>query len=237
MRTASSELRNTANFFSAQTGALADLVAFPPHIEIHGARAWVKFMECLHCKKVIADGSMFCNFCGTKQVVAQEANVDEMATQIQNILGSITGYRFNEHGLLRCKKWIKEFGFDIVCDSVETALEQYLVEDNEGNYTKESIDEVFSKIGGIAKNKHTALTKPYIFDIKRIINYINKSFYINYYEMEGLAADLNNLLYFFFSAKQYDGKVEDILALVRGSKDKYEFFDKVKLLKETYDID
>lgn len=51
-------------------------------------------MECLHCKKTIADGSMFCNFCGTKQVATQELNTDEMAEQIQNKLRSITGYGF-----------------------------------------------------------------------------------------------------------------------------------------------
>ena len=194
-------------------------------------------MECLHCKKTIADGSAFCNFCGTKQVVAQELNIDEMAEQIQNKLRSITGYGFNEAGFLRCKKWIKDFGFDIVLDSVETAMAQYLIEDNDGNYTEKSIDEVFSKIGGIAKNKHTAFTKPYISDVKRITNYAKKAFYINYYEMEDLTTDLNNLLYYFFNTKQYDGKVEDILALVRGSKDKYEFFDKIDVLKETYNID
>lgn len=194
-------------------------------------------MECLHCKKTIADGSMFCNFCGTKQVAAQELNIDEMAEQIQNKLRTITGYGFNEAGFLRCKKWIKDFGFDIVLDSVETAMAQYLIEDNDGNYTEKSIDEVFSKIGGIAKNKHTALTKPYISDVKRITNYAKKAFYINYYEMEDLTTDLNNLLYYFFNSKQYDGKVEDILALVRGSKDKQEFFDKIEALKKTYNID
>lgn len=122
-------------------------------------------------------------------------------------------------------------------DSVETAMAQYLIEDNDGSYAEKSIDEVFSKIGGIAKNKHTALTKPYISDVKRITNYAKKAFYINYYEMEDLTTDLNNLLYYFFNSKQYDGKVEDILALVRGSKDKYEFFDKIELLKETHGID
>ena len=55
--------------------------------------------------------------------------------------------------------------------------------------------------------------------------------------MEDLTTDLNNLLYYFFNSKQYDGKVEDILALVRGSKDKQEFFDKIEALKETYNID
>ena len=194
-------------------------------------------MECLNCKKTIADGSMFCSFCGAKQESIPKINIDELAEQIQDELSSVTGYGFNEAGFLKCKGWIRDFGFDIVYDSVETALAQYLIEDKAGNYTEKSIDEVFSKIGGIAKNKHTALTKPYISDVRRITNYAKKAFYINYYELEDLTADLNNLLYYFFNAKQYDGKVEDILALVRGSKDKNEFFDKIELLKETHNID
>ena len=194
-------------------------------------------MECLNCKKAIADGSMFCNFCGAKQVSAQKTSIDETAEQIQDKLRLVTGYGFNEAGFLKCKRWIRDFGFDIVYDSVETALAQYLIEDKDGNYTEKSIDEVFSKIGGIAKNKHTALTKPYISDVRRITNYAKKAFYINYYELEDLTADLNNLLYYFFNTKQYDGKVEDILALVRGSKDKNEFFDKIESLKEIYNID
>lgn len=194
-------------------------------------------MECLHCKKTIADGSMFCNFCGAKQEVTQELSIDEMIEKIQDKLFSITGFCFSEQGVLKCKRWIKDFGFDIVYDSVETAMAQYLIKDRNGNYTENSINEVFSKIGGIAKNKHTALTKPYISDVRRITNYAKKAFYINYYEMEDLTADLNNLLYYFFNSKQYDGKVEDILALVRGSKDKNEFFDKIESLKETYNID
>ena len=194
-------------------------------------------MECLKCKKTIADGSMFCNFCGTKQEQSSKSNIDEMAKQIQDKLRSVTGYGFNEAGFHKCKGWIKDFGFDIVYDSVETALAQYLIEDKDGNYTEKSIDEVFSKIGGIAKNKHTALTKPYISDVRRITNYAKKAFYINYYEMEDLTADLNNLLYHFFNTKQYDGKAEDVLALVRGSKDKHEFFGKIESLKEIHDIE
>lgn len=194
-------------------------------------------MECTHCKKTIVDGSLFCNFCGLKQEDLQELNEKMMIEKIQDKLLVTTGFCFGKTGLLRCKKWLKEFGFEIVYDSVETALSQYLIEDNNGNYTEASIDEVFSKIGGIAKNKHTALTKPYISDAKRIINYAKKAFYINYYELQDLNADLNNLLYYFFNTNQYDGKVEDILALIRGSKDKYEFFNKIDLLKEIHNID
>ena len=194
-------------------------------------------MECKVCKKIIADGSSFCNFCGSKQeMILSALTMDQMLEQIQNEI-SVTGYSFSEAGLINCKKWIKEFGFEIVFESVETALSQYLIEDKNGNYTQDSINEVFSKIGGIAKNKHTAITKPYISDAKRIINYAKKVFFINYYESNDLNADLNNLLYFFFTTKQYDGKVDDILAFVRGSKDKYEFLDKIDQLKDKFEIE
>lgn len=100
-------------------------------------------MQCLSCKKVIADGSLFCNFCGSKQETDLELSTKEMVQKIQEELRSITGFCFSETGVIRCKKWIKEFGFDIVFDSVETALSQYLIKDKNGNYTQDSIDEVF----------------------------------------------------------------------------------------------
>ena len=193
-------------------------------------------MECVACKKEIDNGSVFCNFCGTKQIVTPtELSLDQMLEKIQELI-AITGYSFSETGILNCKKWIREFGFEILCESIETALSQYLVKDNDGKYTEASVNEVFSKIGGIAKNKHTAITKPYISDVRRITNYTKKVFYINNYELNDLSADLNNILYYFFTSNQYDGKVEDILALVRGSKDKSEFFDKIESLKEVYNI-
>lgn len=193
-------------------------------------------MECVACKKDIADGSMFCNFCGSKQTVTSaELSLNQMLDKVQDLI-SITGYSFSETGLLDCKKWIREFGFEILCESIETALSQYLVKDDDGKYTEASVNEVFSKIGGIAKNKHTAITKPYISDVRRITNYAKKAFYINYYELNDLSADLSNILYYFFSTNQYDGKVDDILALVRGSKDKYEFFEKIETLKSEHSI-
>ena len=194
-------------------------------------------MECAVCKKDISDDSMFCNFCGSKQpTMPVELSIDEMIAEVQDLI-SMTGYSFSETGVLNCKKWIREFGFDILCESIEAALSQYLVKGSDGKYTEESVNEVFAKIGGIAKNKHTAITKPYISDVRRITNYAKKAFYINYYELNDLSADLNNILYYFFTANQYDGKVDDILALVRGSKDKYEFFEKIETLKNDCGIE
>lgn len=92
-------------------------------------------MECVVCKKDIADGSMFCNFCGSKQTVQSvEMSLDEMLDKVQDLI-SITGYSFSETGILDCKKRIREFGFDILCESIETALSQYLVKGDDGKYT------------------------------------------------------------------------------------------------------
>lgn len=194
-------------------------------------------MECVVCKKEIADGSLFCNYCGSKQTIPPvEITLEEMIDKVQDLI-SITGYSFSETGILDCKKWIREFGFEILCESIEAALSQYLIRGNDGKYTEASVNEVFSKIGGIAKNKHTAITKPYISDVRRITNYAKKAFYINHYELNDLSADLNNILYYFFTSNQYDGKVDYILALVRGSKDKYEFLEKIETLKEDCGIE
>lgn len=70
-------------------------------------------MECVACKKDFVDGSMFCNFCGSKQTVTSvEMSLDEMIDKIQDLI-SITGYSFSETGILDCKKWIREFGFEM----------------------------------------------------------------------------------------------------------------------------
>lgn len=193
-------------------------------------------MKCIVCKKDISDGSMFCNFCGSKQpAILVELTVDEMIAKVQDLI-SMTGYSFSETGILNCKKWIREFGFDILCESIEAALSQYLVKGSDGKYTEESVNEVFAKIGGIAKNKHTAISKPYVTDVRRITNYAGKAFRFNYYELNDLSTDLNNLLYYFFSSEQYEGKVDAILAMVRGSHDKYEFFEKIEDLKASNNI-
>ena len=81
------------------------------------------------------------------------------------------------------------------------------------------------------------MTRPYVSDVRRITNYLKKVFYINYYELNDLSADLNNLLYYFYTTNQYDNKVEDILSMIRGSKKKTDFFDKIEALKSMYNIE
>lgn len=193
-------------------------------------------MECFKCGKTIDNNSTYCNYCGSKQEITIEKTEDEMIKKIQNLI-SITGSIFNSSGVEQCKQWIKEFSFEILYDSISTSIAQYLVESESGGYTEDSVNEVFNKIGGIAKNKHTEMTRPYVSDVRRITNYLKKVFYINYYELNDLSADLNNLLYYFYTTNQYDNKVEDILSMIRGSKTKTDFFDKIEALKSMYNIE
>lgn len=192
-------------------------------------------MNCLNCDKKIPKDSAFCKFCGANQNGENKLTKTEMLSNITELF-SITGFQINDAGQLKCEKWIDEFGYDIVLDSVKTALTKYLIKDDNGGYTLESVSEAFSKIGGIAYNKHNNISKPYITDVYRIIGYVKKSFYLNHYELDELSVDLNNLLYYLFNSKQYEGKVEDILALVRGSRNKYEFLDKIAELKDFFGV-
>lgn len=192
-------------------------------------------MKCQKCKKDILDDSVFCNFCGTKQENKLELTIEQMISNIHELV-LITGYGLSKPGELKVEQWIKEFGYDIVCDSVKTSLSQYLIKDGNGGYTEDSVNEMFSKIGGIIKNKHTAISKPYITDVRRITNYAGKAFRFNYYELDDLSTDLNNLLYHFFISEQYEGKVDGILAMVRGSHNKKEFFEKIDELKDNFNI-
>lgn len=190
-------------------------------------------MNCLNCDKEIPEDSVFCKYCGEKQDDNTILTKTDMLSNIKELF-TITGFQINETGEIKFEQWIDEFGYDIVLDSVKTAFTQYLIKDDSGNYTCESVSEAFSKIGGIAYNKHNNISKPYISDVYRIIGYVKKSFCLNHYEVDELFVDLNNLLYYLFNSKQYEGKVEDILALVRGSRNKYDFFDKIAELKDFF---
>ena len=189
-------------------------------------------MKCLRCNKEIPNDSIYCNYCGIKQEsLLKEQNIAAMVDEIEAIL-SVTHSCFSEIGRALCEQQIKEFGFDIVLESAKISLAQYLRYDDKGQPTDDSVSKVFKMIGGIAKNKYDSIHKPYLSDVKRIMNYAKKAFYLNWYNERDLNADLNNILYEYFIANQYDRIVEDILTMIRGSRDKEEFFDKLNELKK-----
>jgi len=71
----------------------------------------------------------------------------------------------NENGLKKLRTMIKKFPFDIVLDSIDVSVNQYLKSDGEGYYTSESIEKAFNTIGKICTNKLKDREKPYLKDL------------------------------------------------------------------------
>lgn len=62
-------------------------------------------------------------------------------------------YGLNENGRRKARKLIQRFGMAETLEAMTIALNQYPVEDEEHGFTKESVEEAFDKIGGIAYNR------------------------------------------------------------------------------------
>ena len=165
----------------------------------------------------------------------QVDNDEDLVEQIEKLL-AITGYSFNVKGKMECATWIKDFGFELVVDSVKTALSQYLRQDNTGNYTKESINKVFNSIGGICYNKYMEKTKPYIAGTKKIINYCKKKFRVNWYKEQDLNSIIGMLLYHYYEIGSYDEKMEMLMQYARTSQDINDYLDIISKLKERLDL-
>lgn len=159
----------------------------------------------------------------------------DLVEQIQKLL-AITGYSFNEKGKMDCAVWIKEYGFDIVEESVQIALSQYLKYDSTGNLTEESINKVFNNIGGICYNKHMEKVKPYIAGTRRIVNYCNKRFRVNWYEERDLNSIIGKLLYYFYTKGMYEDKFEMLLQYAYTSPDIDSYLDTITELKENLNL-
>lgn len=149
---------------------------------------------------------------------------EDLVSDIERLL-SVTGHSFSPTGKIACANWIREFGYEIVVESVKIAISQYLVPNDKESFTKESIHMVFNKIGGICKNKYNEKTKPYIAGTKRIINYCKKKFNVSYYKEQDLNSILGTLLYKYYKCGTYDEKMEDLLQFARTSRTLNDFID------------
>lgn len=67
--------------------------------------------------------------------------------------GLCNHYELNENGRRKARKLIQRFGLAETLEAMAIALNQYPVADAEKGFTKESVDEAFNKIGGIAYNR------------------------------------------------------------------------------------
>ena len=93
---------------------------------------------------------------------------------IEGIFTAETGYLFSPDFKKRVIKAIKDFGFDIVIDSIYTALDSYYLEEDE-----KSADIVLNKLCGIAFNKHAEEHNPKRYSLTKIKNMVKKRYGIS----------------------------------------------------------
>lgn len=191
---------------------------------------------CNNCGKEIEANSIFCNFCGAKQMASNEIlPIDKQIALIEETL-SITKSTFSDKGRIICEKWINEFGFDLVLESVKIAITQYLRFDNNGKPEQNSVTTVFNKIGGICRNKKMASEKPYEAYTKKIMNYANKKWYLNYRDNEELEANITKLLYYYHKIGNLENKSEDLFILLKSTPERYDFIDKTSQLVQELNL-
>lgn len=102
-------------------------------------------------------------------------NTDKsLAGLVSYVEEKIPGYSVNESGFNKLNNLFKEYGYDLLIDCVDISCDRYLKYDKEGKSTKDSVEDFFDKIGGIAYNKSLS---PIQKKIGYIINYGDKVAY------------------------------------------------------------
>ena len=78
---------------------------------------------------------------------------EKEADAINDLLMSISGCELNAYGIRTIKKYIHQFGFPLVWEAAEIAIERYFRDSENERITNRSFEEAVSKIGGICYNK------------------------------------------------------------------------------------
>lgn len=87
---------------------------------------------------------------------------DKEIQYINDYIGSISDWVANDKGKLTIKKWLKQFKYQEIIESIDIAFEYYY------RGTSESWNKAFDKVGGICNNRKNPDKKRYFF------NYIKK---------------------------------------------------------------
>lgn len=94
---------------------------------------------------------------------------DEKVTMVSDYWASMMSpYSLNENGLKSLDKLIKNFPIEDILEAIDIANKKYLVFDEEGNITKESVEQAFDKVGGICALKNMPELKKKMAYIKGI---------------------------------------------------------------------
>jgi len=94
---------------------------------------------------------------------------DEKVTMVSDYWASMMSpYSLNENGLKSLDKLIKKFPIEDILEAIDIANKKYLVFDEDGNVTKESVEQAFDKVGGICALKNMPELKKKMAYIKGI---------------------------------------------------------------------
>lgn len=181
-------------------------------------------MKCKNCLAQIEDNALFCYKCGTKQDIP---SIDEQIESVEKKL-EITNRVFSDKGRIDCTQWLKEFGFEEVCEAVEISIKQYLRFDSDNNPTETSVIEVFSKIPGICANRKISKEKPYIADSKKMFYYACKKIHLSDYQEREYKEYIERVLYLYSKCEDYTEKFEELFWELKKASDKFDFLDLLK---------
>lgn len=81
---------------------------------------------------------------------------------IEDRLSESTGHVLTEQGRSNYRRALREYGLQLMLDSIDVAVEQYLRRDEDGKPTDDSISKVFDYVIRICRCKELNKSKPYM---------------------------------------------------------------------------
>lgn len=112
-------------------------------------------------------------------------NFEEDIIDIINL--KIAPMSLNEKGRSTIKKLLNQYQYTLVLECVEISFSTYINYDENGNATKESVENFINKIGGIAYNKSLS---PLVAKIRHIVNLVRNDF--SYFDSNKAQALINS---------------------------------------------
>jgi len=128
------------------------------------------------------------------ELMQQRREQLDMMFQWQESLADITGdvvkrladkwteytkYCLAPHGLTMLKKWVKKFPLEDILEAMDIAVDSYLKFDKTGQAIHESVDNAFTKMGGICHYKSVERKDPDLREIYRVRSILRNRGYVN----------------------------------------------------------
>lgn len=92
---------------------------------------------------------------------------EETLKKLSTNWSQLTGWRYelSTSGIKKLRRLVNLYGVPEVLESMDIAATQYMVPDDNGVFTKDSVELAFSKIQGICANRKRFQEKPYLKDL------------------------------------------------------------------------